>query len=142
MDAHHDLAKMVYKGCMSPPKPTDAMRGALHFLMHSDIPAQHKRVLIEVVAQAMRDADTAARESALEPPDAEWQPHEATALQAFLEGKNARSWQHADETLMRLATELHRRPHSVRLKATELGLGAGVDYGLAQQQRSCPRGIE
>jgi hypothetical protein len=83
--------------------------------MHSDMPARHKRLLIGVVVQAMRDADKAARESALEPPDAEWQPHEATTLQFFLEGKNACSWQHADETPMRLAAELHRRPQRIVL---------------------------
>jgi hypothetical protein len=111
------------------------MRDALHFLVSSDIPAQHKRILIEVVAQAMRDDDAAALRCAalLEIDAAAWQPHEATTIQLFLQGKIARTWQHADEILMRLATELHRKPANVRTKATELGFGMGVDYRLAQE---------
>jgi len=111
------------------------MRDALHYLVTSDTPAHHKKILIELVVQAMRDDETAVRSHAeSQEVDAAWQPHEATAIQLFLQGRIARNWQHADEILMRLAAQLHRKPANVRSKATELGFGAGVDYRLAQQQ--------
>jgi hypothetical protein len=122
---------------MSTPERSDGMRDALHYLVTSDTPPQHKRILIQLVVEAMRDDETAVRHSASAPEvDANWQPHEAKAIELFLQGRIARNWQHADEILMRLAAQLHRKPAQVRTKATELGFGAGVDYRLSQQQVS------
>jgi hypothetical protein len=108
------------------------MRELLQYLLTSDTPAQHKRILIELVVQAMRDDETAVRrDSSQQDTVADWQPHEAKAIELFLQGRIARNWQHADEILMRLAAQLHRKPAQVRSKATELGFGAGVDYRLS-----------
>jgi hypothetical protein len=127
-----DGSEMLYNGGMSTQARSDALRAALHYLAASDTPAQHKKLLIEVVVQAMRADEAAARYAALQETDTEWQPHEAKAVEVFLQGRVARNWQHADEILMRLATQLHRKPANVRKKATEMGFGAGVDYRLAQ----------
>ncbi len=77
------------------------------------MPAEHKATLIEVLTQTLRD--------------------EVLQLKAFLHGRAARSWQHADECVMHLAAQLHRDPASIRDKATELGLGVAVDYRFARQ---------
>jgi hypothetical protein len=107
----------------------EALRATLQFLIASDIPSEHKTVLMEALTQALRNHIP--RQS-VEPAAGPWQLHETTLLQAFLAGKSANSWQHADEMLMRLASDLHRQPGDVRAKATELGLGVGVDYRLAR----------
>ena len=97
------------------------------------MPSEHKAVLIEVLTQRLRDQEAAyLRGQAAEQAGEEWQPHEVTQLQTFLQGKIAKGWQHADESLMFLAAQLHRDPRSVRTKAMELGLGAGVDFRVAK----------
>jgi len=107
----------------------EALRATLQFLIASDIPSEHKTVLMEALTQALRShIPRQSVETAAGP----WQLHETTLLQSFLAGKSANSWQHADEMLMRLASDLHRQPGDVRAKATELGLGVGVDYRLAR----------
>ncbi len=112
----------------------DAMRETLQYLVTSDIPGEHKRVLIGAVTQALRQQETDDRRTeTLQSPGVEWQAHEIKMLEEFLQGKVARGWQHADEVLMRLARQLHRAPTDVRLKATELGFGIGVDYRIAKQ---------
>lgn len=63
---------------------------------------------------------------------AEWREHEITHLKVFLQDRLARSWQHADECLMQLAAQLRRDPRTVRDKATQLGMGASVDYRCAK----------
>lgn len=114
-----------------------ATRAALHFVVGSDMPAEHKAVVIEVLTQALRAGEAAlVQQQAAEPVVKSWLPHETAHLQTSLHGRAANSWQHADEMLMRLASQLHRRPNDVRAKATELGLGAGVDYRLAREQRA------
>lgn len=103
----------------------------MQFLIASDIPSEHKAVMIDALTEALR--------TSLQPPvvvagtgTGPWQAHETAQLEAFLEGKLANSWQHADELLMRVAAQLHRDPGDVRAKATELGFGVGVDYRLAK----------
>ncbi len=125
---------------MSPQTRSESLHDVLRFLVVSDMPAEHKRILIDVVTQALRDDAEALRDQeALQKADAvEWQAHEVAALETFLQGKIARSWQHADEILMRIATELHRQPANVRSKATELGFGAGVDYRVAKAAALLP----
>jgi hypothetical protein len=113
-----------------------ALHSALRFVITSDITAQHKAVLIEVLTQALRDEEAAAlRLQATELAGGEWQAHELVQLQSFLRGKVAKSWQHADECVMQLAAQLHRDPHAVRAKANELGLAAGVDYRYVRELR-------
>ena len=117
---------------------TVALREALQFLIASDMPAQHKRVLMEIVTEALKAGQVAEtrRATAVSPVPAEWQPQDTETVAAFLQNKIARSWQHADETLMWLASELHRRPEDVRTKAVEMGLGRGIDYRLAKKSVS------
>lgn len=110
-----------------------ALRSALQFLLTSDIPSQYKSVLIETVTQALRDQESVRLlRQAAEQASRQWQAYETEQVQSFLQGRIANSWQQADELLMHLATQLHRNPHDVRVKATELGFGVGVDYGLAK----------
>jgi hypothetical protein len=109
------------------------MRAALQFVLSTEIPSEHKAVLIEVLTDAMRqhDARIVQRDAALDSVEP-WQVAETAQVESFLRGKIARSWQHADELLMNLAAQLHRNPNYVRSKATELGFGEGVDYRLAK----------
>lgn len=110
-----------------------AIREALHFVARGDIPSQHKDVLLEVLAQALRDAEALTdRADAARNERLQWESQEERAIETFLKGKTAISWQHADELLMRLAGQLHRNPQDVRNKATELGFGSGVDYRQAK----------
>jgi len=114
---------------MQDPRAPASIRAALQFLIASDMPFEHKAVMIDALTEALR--------TSLQPHVAvggvgPWQVHETAQLQDFLEGKLANSWQHADELLMRVAAQLHRDPGDVRAKATELGFGAGVDYRLAK----------
>lgn len=110
-----------------------ALNAALNFVMASDIPSEHKAVLIDVLVQTLRDREAAqVRGQLAQQSQKEWQPLEITQLQTFLRDKIADSWQHADEWVMHLAAQLRRDPSSVRAKALELGLHAAVDYHLAR----------
>lgn len=116
-----------------------ALHAALRFVITSETGAEHKAILIDVLTQALRDDDTAElSRRAVAEAGAEWQEHEIAQLTSFLHERPARSWQHADESVMQLAAQLHRNPQSIRDKATQLGLGAAVDYRFAKamQQRS------
>ncbi len=117
---------------------TVALREALQFLIGSDMPAQHKRLLMEIVTEALRAGQVAETRlaAAVGHVALEWQPQDTEIVAAFLQNKIARSWQHADETLMWLASELHRRPEDVRTKALAMGLGRGIDYRLAKKSLS------
>ena len=111
-----------------------ALHAALRFVITRDLPSEHKATLIEVLTQAIRDGEAAElhRQAAAQS-RGEWQEDEILQLKSFLHGQTARSWQHADECVMQLATRLRRDPASVRLKATQLGLGPAVDYRLVRQ---------
>jgi len=114
-------------------RPT-ALHAALQFVLKSNIPSDHKATLIEVLTQTLRDDE--AREldrQALAQTHAEWQEHEVVLLKSLLQGRIATSWQHADECVMQLATQLQRDPRSVRDKAVELGFNASVDYHFARE---------
>src|SRR5688500_1702612 len=107
------------------------LREALGYLPECNIPAQYKRLIIEAVETAVRieeagDLPSASRGAG------EWLPHEVQLLQEFLTGKVAANWQHADERVMHLASQLQRTPEDVKKKASELGLGVGVDYRQAK----------
>jgi hypothetical protein len=110
-----------------------ALRAALQFVIASDMPSAHKATLIEVLTQTMRDDETAElKRREIAQAGHEWQEHEITHLKVFLQHRLAKSWQHADECLMQIAAQLHRDPRTVREKATQLGLGASVDYRFAK----------
>ena len=108
---------------------------ALNVLAASALPSEHKAVLIEAVTQVLRDQEVARTKASLENPSVgePWQENGTEQLQSFLQGKVARSWQHADELVMRLAAVLHRDPREVRTKAMESGFGAVVDYNQAKE---------
>jgi hypothetical protein len=110
-----------------------ALQGALRFVTTSDFPSEHKAILIDLLTQALRDDETAElSRRAVAQAGAQWQEHELAQLRSFLQHRLARSWQHADEGVMQLAAQLHRDPQAVRDKATQLGLGASVDYRFAK----------
>ncbi|HEY4367075.1 MAG TPA: hypothetical protein VGN07_07535 [Steroidobacteraceae bacterium] len=115
---------------------TTAMRETLQYLLGADIPAQHKKILIDALALAIRTVgDEDRRVQDLQKTGKEWQPQEAALLADLLRGKVAISWQQADEALMRVATQLHCAPDEVRRKANELGFGAGIDFRQAKKLR-------
>lgn len=107
------------------------LRDALGFLPECNIPAQYKRLIIDAVEMAARAAEADGTPQ-VRPAAGEWQPHEVQLMQAFLAGKVAANWQHADERLMHLAVQLRRTPDDIKRKASELGLGVGVDYWQAK----------
>jgi hypothetical protein len=112
------------------------LRAALQFLMTSEIPSEHKRVLIETVTQALREHEAATtRDQVAAQASTQWQPHETAQLREHLNGRVANSWQQADEVAMDLAAQLHRHRDDIRAKAVELGFGAAVDFRLAKAQR-------
>jgi hypothetical protein len=113
----------------------DALRETLQYLVSSDIPGEHKRVLIGAVTDSLRQQEKEDRRIETTQHDvADWQPDEIKALQDFLQGKVAHGWQHADELLMRVSRQLHRGIEDVRRKATELGFASAIDYRVARQQ--------
>lgn len=113
-----------------------SLHAALRFVITNETGAEHKPILIDVLTQALRDDETAElRRHAVAQAGAEWQEHEVAHLTSFLQGRLARSWQHADESVMQLAAQLHRDPGSVRDKAKQLGLGGSVDFRFAKALR-------
>lgn len=113
-----------------------ALHAALRFLVTSDIPSQHKSVLIDVLMQRLRDDEAAElRQRQCVQLQGGWREHEILQLRSFLQGRVARSWQHADERVMQLAAQLRRHPRVIREKAVELGLAAAVDYRFAKMLR-------
>jgi len=110
-----------------------ALRAALQYTKSSDMPGDHKVVLLALLTEALRDQqDQDMKAAALENSAKPWLASDTTTLQAFLTGKVATSWQNADELLISLASKLGRDPHYVRTRASDLGLGAGVDFRLAR----------
>ena len=112
----------------------------MQFVVSNDLPSEHKAILIDVLTKTLRDEETSERNrSAIAAAGSTWQEHEITHLKSFLQGRLAKSWQHADEGVMQLSAELRRDPSSVRDKATQLGLGTAVDYRLAKAMRAAGR---
>lgn len=109
------------------------LRATLQFLMTSEVPSEHKVVLIDAVIQALREHDAAiARSQLAAQASAEWQPHETAQLREYLKGRVASSWQNADEVAVHLAAQLHRHRDDIRTKAAQLGFGVAVDFRLAK----------
>lgn len=111
---------------------TNLLRETLQFVVGSDMPSQHKKVIIEALVQALRTVDETEQRPVAANDSEQWQPHESQLVGDFLQGKVAANWQHADELLISLANQLHRSPNDVKQKATDLGFGVGVDYRQAR----------
>jgi len=112
---------------------TAALHAALKFVITSSTLSDHKATLIDALLSALRADETAElRLRTIAQAYPEWQEHEVLLLEAFLKDRVPKTWQDADESVMHLATQLHRDPRSVRDKAMEVGLGASVDYSLAR----------
>jgi hypothetical protein len=111
---------------------TDALREALQLLIRSDMAADPKGLLIRVVMDSLAAKAAAALTSANGQKELPWQQAEIDIVAACLQGKQATSWQNADEMLTRLARELHRDAREVGVRAVEWGFGAAVDYRLAK----------
>jgi hypothetical protein len=112
---------------------TDTLREALQFLIRSDLPADPKRILIEVVMESLATREAAAAvHGTAQKTYPVWQQAEIDLVNSALQGKVAQSWQQADELLTHLVRELKRDLADVRAKAIELGFGVGVDYRLAR----------
>src|SRR5689334_10476796 len=112
-----------------PVSPEAAKRAALHFVHTSNMPSEHKAVILEVLSESLRQ-DRCAPQAPEE--ERAWNETEETSIRAFLSNKTALGWQHADELVLSLSARLDRTPSEIRRKAVELGLGVSVDYGLAR----------
>jgi hypothetical protein len=110
----------------------DALREALQFLIRSDLPADPKRMLIAVVMESLAQREAAVVQNSVNKVIETWPPADVELATTYLQGKVARTWQSADETLTHLARVLHRDARQVRTKVTEMGFGAAVDYQLAK----------
>ena len=109
----------------------DSLRATLQFVVSSDMPAEHKVVMIQALTHTLRAAE-AEQHRRVNQQQPVWQAQETAQLQGLLEGRTAQGWQQGDEMLMRAASLLHRAPDDVRAKAAELGLGASIDYAQAR----------
>jgi hypothetical protein len=110
-----------------------AIRSTLQYVVSSDIPAEHKAVLIEAVTGLLRSQESQEERQRLSDTECRsWQTDELTHLDRSLDGKLAKSWQDADETLLLIASQLHRRSSEVRTKAVERGFTAAVDFAVAK----------
>ncbi|MGH8178414.1 MAG: hypothetical protein ACREV5_19330, partial [Steroidobacter sp.] len=83
---------------MQDTRDSGALRDTLQFVAGSSIPAQHKSVLMDALTQALRAADHVDHCDEVQQKVTEsWRTEEAQALEVFLQGKVANSWQQADE---------------------------------------------
>jgi ABC-type ATPase with predicted acetyltransferase domain len=110
----------------------DALREALQFLIRSDLPADQKRMLIAVVMESLAQREAGVVQNTADTVRSTWSSAEVELATTHLQGKVAKTWQHADEALTLLARVLHRDARQVRSKAMELGFGAAVDFQLAK----------
>jgi hypothetical protein len=114
-----------------------AIRATLQYVVSSDAPAEHKAVLIEAVTRLLRAQESEAEHQRLSDLESRsWRTDELSHLDRSLDGKLAKSWQDADETLLLIASQLHRRSAEVRTKAVERGFTAAVDFAAAKAVRA------
>jgi hypothetical protein len=115
-----------------------AIRATLQYVLGSDVPAEHKSILIDALTRLLRTEESVEddRRRDAETNSRAWQPHEINHLDRSLCGKVAKSWQDADETLIHVASQLQRRSADVRAKALELGFTAAVDFAVAKATRA------
>lgn len=110
-----------------------AIRGTLKYLLNSDVPSEHKSILIDALTRMLRVEEAEAqRVSGSAHSTRAWQDHELNHLDRSLANRVARSWQDADETLVLIASQLQRHSADVRGKAVERGFDAAVDFAVAK----------
>jgi hypothetical protein len=112
-----------------------AIRGTLKYLLNSDVPSEHKSILIDALTRMLRVEEAEAEAQRLSGSDhltRMWQDHELNHLDRSLNNRVAKSWQDADETLVLIASQLQRHSADVRVKAVERGFNAAVDFAVAK----------
>jgi hypothetical protein len=112
-----------------------AIRGTLKYLLNSDVPSEHKSILIDALTRMLRVEESEAEAQRLSGSDhltRMWQDHELNHLDRSLNNRVAKSWQDADETLVLIASQLQRHSADVRVKAVERGFNAAVDFAVAK----------
>ena len=110
-----------------------AIRGTLQYLLSSDVPSEHKSILIDALTRMLRSEEIEAqRQYRPELSMRTWQDHELDHLDRSLTNRVAKSWQDADETLVLIASQLQRHSADVRVKAVERGFDAAVDFAVAK----------
>ena len=114
--------------------PSKAIREALPFVALSDLPAEHKSVVMEVIAQALNESEEAERAGLGRNKMGPWDEAELQVVATHLQGKVAASWQNADELVVDLALRLNRVPTDVKEKGKELGYAVAVDYRAARER--------
>jgi len=116
--------------------PQSTLRAALRCLLTSDLPPEHKAVLVDAVVQTLLEREAAHHIDESFAEARAWEPQEVEELRTLLAGRIAHSWQEADELLTRCARQLERAPVDVREQAGTLGLDAAVDYRRARTTAS------
>lgn len=112
-----------------------AIRATLQYVLGCDAPAEHRTILIEALTRLLRDQEQEDEQERLTRDEVQdWQSSELAHLEHALEGKLAKSWQDADETLVLLASQLRRRADQVKAKAVERGFAAAVDFAAAKAE--------
>ena len=112
-----------------------AIRGTLQYVLSSDVPSEHKSILIDALTRMLRSEEEeveAQRQYRPELSMRTWQDHELDHLDRSLSNRVAKSWQDADETLVLVASQLQRHSADVRVKAVERGFDAAVDFAVAK----------
>ena len=110
-----------------------AIRGTLKYLLNSDVPSEHKSILIDALTRMLRVEEAEAqRLLGSDHVTRMWQDHELNHLDRSLNNRVAKSWQDADETLVLIASQLQRHSADVRGKAVERGFDAAVDFAVAK----------
>jgi hypothetical protein len=110
-----------------------AIRATLQYLLNSDVPSEHKSILIDALTRMLRVEEAEVeRLSGSEQATRSWQDHELNHLDRSLTNRVAKSWQDADETLVLIASQLQRHSADVRVKAVERGFNAAVDFAVAK----------
>lgn len=127
---------------MAEPPDLKALREALAFAATAALPFPHKATIIQALNDVIRSTERIVTEhdGAEHQQEAHWSPDDTQQLHSLLEQQAARSWQHADELLLRVASVLRRPPAQVRAKAVELGLGYAVDYRLSRRRDAAAAG--
>lgn len=110
-----------------------AIRGTLQYVLSSDVPSEHKSILIDALTRMLRVEEAEVeRLSGSDHATRSWQDHELNHLDRSLTNRVAKSWQDADETLVLIASQLQRHSAEVRVKAVERGFNAAVDFAVAK----------
>ena len=110
-----------------------AIRATLQYVLGIELPAEHKSILLEALTRLLRTQEgEEERQRTDKETSKAWEPHELAHLDRALDGRLAKSWQDADETLIHIASQLQRRSDEVRAKALERGFRTAVDFAAAR----------